>query len=172
MWHTAVEGCENLKLVSQQCLYLEACVSRAYPWLGRMEVDALYSLRAGKELSLYVKMRVSRVHGSRVECWLDVLTFTSRRILATGPAYARGVVLSVPASSSLLSRFVPDNCEVTIRVNDEIQFNLDAGDSWSCKLVHSLTPPSSTDHQPLLSVSGLRLLLEACLHSSHHFIEQ
>lgn len=134
-----------------------------------MEVDALHSLRAGKELSLYVKMCVSRVHGGRVECWLDVLTFTSRRILATGPAYARGGVLSVPDGSSLWSRFVYDNCEVTIQANDEIQFNLDAVGSWSCKLVHSLTPPSSTGHQPLLS--RLRLLLEACLaclHSSHH----
>lgn len=69
MWHTAVEGCEDLWLVSQQCLCRDACFLRTYPWLSRMEVDALYSLRAGKELSLYVKMRVSRVHGGRVECW-------------------------------------------------------------------------------------------------------
>lgn len=64
-----------------------------------MKVDALYSLGAGKELSLYIKMRVSRVHNGRVECWLVVLTFTSRRILATGPAYARGDASSVPDGS-------------------------------------------------------------------------
>jgi hypothetical protein len=64
-----------------------------------MEVDALYSLGAGKELSLYIKVRVSCVHNGCVECWLLVLTFTSRRILATGPAYARGDALSVPDSS-------------------------------------------------------------------------
>lgn len=115
---------------------------RTYPWLCGMEVNALHSLRAGKELSLYVKMRVSRVHYGDVECWLVVLTFTSRRILATGPAYARGDALSVPGSSWLLCRYVSDNCEATIEINGEIRFNLVAVGSWSCKLVHSLTPPS------------------------------
>lgn len=97
---------------------------------------------------------------------LDVLTFTSRRILTSGPAYARGGVLSVPDGSSLWSRYVPDKCEATIQIKGEIQLNPDAVGSCSCKLVHSLTPPSSTGHQPLLS--GLRLLLEACLHSARH----
>ena len=64
-----------------------------------MEVDALDSFRAGKELSLYVNVRVSSVHIGCVECWLVVPTLTSRRILATGPAYARGDVLSVLGDS-------------------------------------------------------------------------
>jgi hypothetical protein len=88
-----------------------------------MEIDALYSLRAGKELSLYVKVCVSCVHNGCVECWLLILTFTSRRILATGPAYARGDALSIPESSWLLCRGVPRDCEVTIQINGELQFN-------------------------------------------------
>lgn len=112
-----------------------------------MKIDALYSLRAGKELSLYVKVRVSCVHNGCVKCWPVVLTFTSRRILATGPAYARGGTLSVPGSSWLSCRCVPEGCEVTIQINGELQFNLVTVGSWSCKLVHSLTPPSK--HGPL-----------------------
>jgi hypothetical protein len=89
-----------------------------------MEVDALYSLGAGKELSLYVNVRVSSVHIGCVECWLVVPTLTSRRILASGPVYARGDVLSVLGSSWILSRFVPDGCEMAIQINGEIQSNL------------------------------------------------
>jgi hypothetical protein len=90
---------------------------------------------------------VSCVHNGRVGCWLLVLTLTSRRILATGPAYARGNVLSVLGGSWLLSRYVPDNCKATIRINGELQFNLVAVGSWSCKLVHSL-PNSTIKHRP------------------------
>ena len=65
--HTAVEGCEDLCLVSQQCL--EALLWETHPWLGGMKVDALDSLGAGKELSLYIKMRVSHVHTGCVDRW-------------------------------------------------------------------------------------------------------
>lgn len=62
--HTAVKGCQDLDLVSD--IFSETG-PRAYPWLCRMEVDALHPLRPRQQLPLRLHSMVS--HGEILASW-------------------------------------------------------------------------------------------------------